>query len=131
MNTIYYKTGHTTHFDPYTGDFTLSISHPSDAAPSLADWLKEGLKGSPCEVRQGEPVPIFIIGNLQTLSNEIEKVVFNEPATIILWRDGGKTVVKAQDGEPFDKEKGFLMAIAKKLGENKGNYNNIIKKWCK
>lgn len=60
----------------------------------------------------------------------IDRVIFNEPATIILWKDGAKTVVKAQDGEPFDKEKGFLMAIAKYLNRDKANYNNLIKKWC-
>lgn len=60
----------------------------------------------------------------------IDRVIFNEPATIILWKDGIKTVVKTQDGEPFDKEKGFLMAIAKYLNRDKANYNNLIKKWC-
>ena len=60
----------------------------------------------------------------------IDRVIFNEPATIILWKDGVKTVVKTQDGEPFDKEKGFLMAIAKYLNRDKANYNNLIKKWC-
>lgn len=67
---------------------------------------------------------------LEKLSNKISKVVFNEPATIIIWKDGSKTVVKTQGDEVFDKEKGFLMAIAKKLADNKGNYNNIVKKWC-
>lgn len=35
----------------------------------------------------------------------IEKVIFNDPATIVFWSDGTKTVVKAQNGEEFDKEK--------------------------
>jgi hypothetical protein len=59
----------------------------------------------------------------------IEKVIFNPPATIVLWNDGTKTVVKAQDDEPFDPEKGLTMAIAKKYLGNKGNYFNQIKKW--
>lgn len=59
---------------------------------------------------------------------EIKKVVFNEPATIVLWEDGTKTVVKAQD-EEFDPEKGLAMAISKKALGNKGNYCNEIKKW--
>ena len=62
---------------------------------------------------------------------KIKKVIFNKPATIVFWEDGTKTVVKAS-GENFDKEKGLAMAITKKiLGLNKGNYNNIFKKWCK
>lgn len=60
---------------------------------------------------------------------EIKKVIFNDPATIVLWRDGTKTVVKCQDGEIFDKEKGLSMAIAKKALGNKGNYYDVFKKW--
>lgn len=60
----------------------------------------------------------------------INKVIFNDPATIVLWSDGTKTVVKANN-EEFDKEKGLAMAIAKKLyGYNKGNYYNIFKRYC-
>lgn len=59
---------------------------------------------------------------------EIEKVIFNYPATIVFWKDGTKTVVKAK-GEAFDKEKGLAMAITKKALGNKGNYFNTIKKW--
>lgn len=59
---------------------------------------------------------------------QITKVIFNDPATIVFWGDGTKTVVKAQN-ESFDKEKGLAMAIAKKAMSNRGNYFNEIKKW--
>lgn len=59
---------------------------------------------------------------------EIKDVKFNDPATIVFWADGTKTVVKATD-EDFDPEKGLAMAITKKLYGNKGNYFNKIKKW--
>ena len=58
----------------------------------------------------------------------IKKVIFNPPATIILWTDGTKTVVKAKN-EDFDPEKGLAMAISKKALGNEGNYYNIFKKW--
>lgn len=60
----------------------------------------------------------------------IKKVIFNNPATIVYWEDGSKTVVKAHD-EPFDPEKGLAMAIAKRAYGNKGNFNNIFKKYIK
>lgn len=63
------------------------------------------------------------------LSFEIEKVVFNDPATIVIWKDNTKTVVKCQEGDEFDPEKGLAMAIAKKALGNKSNFNNAIKKW--
>ena len=60
---------------------------------------------------------------------DISNVIFNYPATIVFWSDGTKTVVKVQNGEKFDPEKGIAMAIAKKFFGNKGNYYNHIKKW--
>ena len=60
---------------------------------------------------------------------EIKNVIFNNPATIVFWEDGTKTVVKCQDGDEFDPEKGLAMAIAKKAYGNKGNYCNKMKKW--
>ena len=60
----------------------------------------------------------------------IKRVIFNAPATIVFWLDGSKTVVKAQNGEPFDKEKGLAMAICKKLSGNRGAYYDIFKEWC-
>lgn len=58
----------------------------------------------------------------------IKKVIFNNPATIVCWTDGSKTVVKAND-EPFDPEKGLAMAISKRALGNKSNFNNEFKKW--
>lgn len=61
-----------------------------------------------------------------TSTPKIERVIFHDPATIVYWTDGTKTVVKAHN-EKFDKEKGLLAAIAKKVYGNKGSFNNIIK----
>ena len=59
----------------------------------------------------------------------IKNVIFNDPATIVFWNDGTKTIVKAQDGDVFDPEKGLAMAISKKALGNKGNYCETFKKW--
>ena len=58
----------------------------------------------------------------------IKNVIFNDPATIVFWNDGAKTIVKAEN-EPFDPEKGLAMAISKKVLGNKGNYYETFKKW--
>lgn len=63
-----------------------------------------------------------------SIALEIINVIFNDPATIVFWNDGTKTVVKATD-EAFDPEKGLAMAISKKVLGNKGNYFNEFKKW--
>lgn len=58
----------------------------------------------------------------------IKKVIFNNPATIVFWKDCTKTVVKAQDDQ-YDKMVGLAMCISKKVLGNKGNYYNVFKKW--
>lgn len=64
-------------------------------------------------------------------ATKIKEVKFNPPATIVFWNDGTKTVVKSQDDEPFDPEKGLAMAIIKKhFACNKGYFNNLFKKYC-
>ena len=61
----------------------------------------------------------------------IKDVIFSPPATIVLWEDGTKTVVKCQDDETYSKEVGLAMCICKKVYGNKGNYNNVFKKFIK
>jgi hypothetical protein len=65
---------------------------------------------------------------ISNIKPKIKKVIFNDPATIIFWNDGTKTVVKA-DGESFDPEKGMAMAISKKMLGNEGRYYKTFKKW--
>ena len=89
------------------------------------------------DIKNDDEVPRNIYRNIlnstygMSSSNipEIKNVIFNDPATIVFWEDGTKTVVKCQDGDEFDPEKGLAMAIAKKAYGNKGNYCNKLKKW--
>lgn len=59
----------------------------------------------------------------------IKKVIFNDPATIVLWEDNTKTIVKCGEDEIFDPEKGLAMAISKKALGNSGRYFEIFKMW--
>jgi len=61
----------------------------------------------------------------------IKKVIFNDPATIVIWSDNTKTVVKCQPGDTYSKELGLAMCISKKYLGNKGNFNEIFKKYIK
>ena len=63
---------------------------------------------------------------------KIKNVIFNDPATIVFWSDGTKTVVKCGENDFYDPEKGLAMAVAKKyLGTNKShsNYMDEFKRW--
>lgn len=64
----------------------------------------------------------------QKAMNSITNVIFNNPTTIVFWSDGAKTVVKCDERDEFDPEKGLAMAICKKHFGG-GFYNDIFKKW--
>lgn len=73
---------------------------------------------------------VYIVSASNTDPFEIKNVIFNEPATIVYWADGTKTVVKCQEGDTYDKEKGLAMCFVKKLKSNKSYFNDVFKKWC-
>jgi len=60
---------------------------------------------------------------------KITKVIHNNPATVVKWTDGTKTVVKCGEHDKYDPEKGLAMAVAKKYFGNEGKYYNEIAKW--
>ena len=78
----------------------------------------------------------------------IKRVIFNNPATIVFWNDGEKTVVRCMDNvevrekvihgrkkkfmvpmpsENYSKEIGLAMCIAKKAYGNTGTFNDVFK----
>ena len=78
----------------------------------------------------------------------IRRVIFNNPATIVFWNDGEKTVVRCMDNvevrekvihgrkkkfmvpmpsENYSKEIGLAMCIAKKAYGNTGTFNDVFK----
>ena len=46
---------------------------------------------------------------------DVDRIIFNPPATIVFWEDGTKTVVKCIEGQPYEKYAGFAMACMKKM----------------
>ena len=72
---------------------------------------------------------LYECGKKKKVLRNIKKVIFSNPATIVLWNDGTKTVVKCGENETFDEEKGLAMAIAKHALGNDGVYYEVFKKW--
>lgn len=114
----------------------------------LAKGLTEGITNSDPESKQYAKQIINLIYGVNTMTEmlyrrdelrmnaitnkpTIKDVIFNNPATIVFWSDNTKTVVKCQDGDIYDPEKGLAMAICKKFFGNKGNYCNEFNKWMK
>lgn len=65
----------------------------------------------------------------QLCNLEIKKVLYKNPATIVFWNDGSKTIVKCQKNDIYDPEKGLSMVILKKINGNTGCYYKEFKRW--
>lgn len=57
------------------------------------------------------------------------KVIYNNPATIVIWSDGTKTVAKCEKGDEYNKEIGLAWCIMKRIMGNK-QVRKIFKDFC-
>lgn len=55
----------------------------------------------------------------------IKKIIYNPPATIILWNDGTKTTSKCEYGDVYSKEMGFMLCVLKKKYGNQKLHNML------
>lgn len=79
---------------------------------------------------KGTTADVYAFFTPVTILPKPKKIILNDPATIILWEDGTKTIVKKNSKDrKFDPEKGIALCYMKKVLGNKGNYNNIFKEW--
>jgi len=61
-----------------------------------------------------------------------KKVIFNGPATVVLWTDNTKTVVKKSEDEPDDREKALMYCVFKKfLNDKKRDMDRYLKLFYK
>jgi hypothetical protein len=100
-----------------------------NTADFISKLVKDYVEGSKMTVEKANDIyskldleqreAVRVLCSVEHNKFEIKEIIINEPAMIVFWKDGTKTVVKAQDGETFDEEKGLSMAYAKKaLGNN-------------
>lgn len=72
---------------------------------------------------------LFVSGKCKTNNlPEIKKVIFNDPATIIIWADGTKTVVKCAEVDTYTKWAGFAFCVCKKIMGD--SFHKEFKQWC-
>ena len=144
FNDIYYARVHPAGYVPVTTDYTIKVN-VDGYDPFAGDTIKaaiESLNNRPNYIFGGRGngktrmCYDYLTGRIdwrKELEKEYAKfdirdVIFNDPATIVIWADGTKTVVKAEN-EPFDPEKGLAMAISKRALGNKYDYYDTFKKY--
>lgn len=60
-----------------------------------------------------------------------KKIIYSGPATIVLWADGTKTVVKCSKHDSWNAETGFLWALAEKLYGSKSQVDKVMGRWLR
>lgn len=106
-----------------------SYDSMSEAAAKVFECISRLLMRESPVFKYPNPSPSRLVGIAMP---SITNVIFNNPATIVEWSDGTKTVVKVHN-EEFDKEKGLAMAYMKKslaTRISETNYHKLIKRWC-
>lgn len=68
-----------------------------------------------------------VINNFPFMVSKPEKIIFNNPTTIIKWNDGSKTIVKCENDE-FSEEFGVAMAFMRKIYGSRGEFKRMIKR---
>lgn len=65
----------------------------------------------------------YLVGNFY-----IKSVIYNDPATIVIWSDGTKTVSKTHADDKYSPEVGLVLCVLKKLtGSTK--VHDLIDAW--
>ena len=54
------------------------------------------------------------------------RIIYNNPATIVFWKDGTKTVVKKSPKEKYNAYNAFCAALAKKIYGNNSQVQKIV-----
>lgn len=65
--------------------------------------------------------------NFKDILDDIESVIFNDPATIVTFKDGTKVCVKACEKDTFTKEAGLMYALVKRLYANDIDENGYLR----
>lgn len=92
----------------------------------MKDKIEEEVKRM--EINHKRKIKKNKIRGINNFIEDINKVIFTKKKeTIVLWKDGTKTVVTCQEGDEFDKEKGLALCIIKYIFGNIAEFNNIFK----
>ena len=91
---------------------------------NLASRRRENADTTTYRITTNFSEPKYIIKSASTtdmfnnILDDIDHIIYNDPATIVTFKDGSKVCVKASKGDTFNKETGLVYAIIKRLYAN-------------
>lgn len=63
--------------------------------------------------------------------NQIKRVKYDKPWTIVWWKDGEVTRSKCAENDVWSESAGFNACVAKRYFQTAGAYNKVLKTYCK
>lgn len=123
-------------------DIKMAFNETSDALREMFPeiWCNAQIGTESCQLR-------FDMGNPDTFMEFVnflcdaathahvrlipKKIIYSGPATIVLWADGTKTVVKCSDEDAYAPEAGFLWALAEKVYGSKSQVDKVMRRWLR
>lgn len=106
--------------------FTCYIIADNETSYSNPVYIESIEKGFNNSLRTITAIKVLDAPKLRTFHKKI--IVDKEKETIcVIWKNGDKTIMKPQDGDTFDVEKGIALCFMKYMHDNRGAYYNIFK----
>lgn len=109
-----------TFFDSATAPYSYSISASGLGGATYIGSLEKETTKEP-EKKNETKAPHYV-----PHAYKVKRIIYNDPATIVFWNDGTKTVVKRGPAETFNKYTAFCAALAKKMYGNNSRVNKIV-----
>lgn len=110
-----------------TMEFDIAFDTELGGVPELLRKLRKGVEYpiSPVPYRNN-----YFLGVYPSFSTpRVKDVIFNNPATIVYWNDGTKTVVKCDERDTYSKEAGLALCYMKKMLGSSRSFNDVLKEW--
>lgn len=120
-----------TPYTPYAasyGDIGIrAIEESVEAMPGSPATGTLVMKVDPGKLLTKEDI-LNIVGKTSFAFNDygVDRIIRNGPATIVIWKDGTKTIVKRSKGEKDDIYVAFCAALAKKLYGNNSKIKRML-----
>lgn len=97
--------------DPHTTSVKTSNSHITVCGPTCVSDIVGEYK------------------NLMLYYLKVKRIIFNPPATVVIWGDHTKTVVKCAEDDEFNLEIGVAMCYMKKIYGSRHAFSKMVEKY--
>lgn len=109
-------------------DRIVDMELSDDLLENLYDALMDGHEKL-VQKKQKREEEIFRKFN-QNSVNQIKRVKYDKPWTIVWWKDGQITRSKCAENDVWSESAGFNACVAKRYFQTAGAYNKVLKTYC-